>query len=215
MSVTVELRVLELLASRVCHDLISPIGAVGNGLELIEESGGDTGGDALQLSVNCVKRASALLEFFRMAYGTAGGDGSLRWDAARGLASGLLNGSKVALVWPPMPTGLTLPPGATKLLLNLVLLATDTLPRGGEIAVGVDPAGNRLTLAVTASGRDARVTEEMAAALRADTDGVAELTAKTVQGYFAACVARALGSRLEVSAVPSASVRIAAVVAAG
>ncbi|MGH6960481.1 MAG: histidine phosphotransferase family protein, partial [Dongiaceae bacterium] len=160
---------LELLASRVCHDLISPIGAVGNGLELIEEGGGDTAGDALQLSVNCVKRASALLEFFRMAYGAAGSDASLRWDAARGLAAGLLNGSKIALVWPPMPTGLELPPGAAKLLLNLVLLATDTLPRGGEIAIGVDPAGNRLTLSVTASGRDARVTEEMGAALKADS----------------------------------------------
>src|SRR4029453_2273455 len=69
MGVKVDLRVLELLASRVCHDLISPIGAVGNGLELLEDADDEMSADALKLSVNCVRRASALLEFFRMASG--------------------------------------------------------------------------------------------------------------------------------------------------
>ena len=89
MGIKVELRILELLASRICHDLISPIGAVGNGLELLEDAGPDMSGDALKLSANCVRKASALLEFFRMAYGTAGSDAGLRWDAAKQLADGL------------------------------------------------------------------------------------------------------------------------------
>ena len=134
MGVKVDLRVLELLASRVCHDLISPIGAVGNGLELMEDADDEMSDDALKLSVNCVRRASALLEFFRMAYGTAGSDAGLRWENAKQLAEGLVDGPKTTLVWGAAPAGLNVPAMAPKLALNLVLLGTEMLPRGGEIA---------------------------------------------------------------------------------
>ncbi len=204
MGVKVELRVLELLSSRVCHDLISPIGAVGNGLELLEEAGPDMSGDALKLSANCVRKASALLEFFRMAYGTAGSDAGLRWDAAKQLAEGLLEGSKVVLVWTPAPAGVALPPLAPKLALNLVLLATEMLPRGGEVVVALQPADGRAILSAVASGREARIPEEIAAAMVADAESVPPLTARTVHGFFTARLAEASGSRLEALAQPAA-----------
>jgi len=197
MGVKVDLRVLELLASRVCHDLISPIGAVGNGLELLEDADDDMSDDALKLSVNCVRRASALLEFFRMAYGTAGSDAGLRWEAAKQLAEGLLDGPKTTLIWGPAPAGLNVPAAAPKLALNLVLLGTEMLPRGGEIAVALQAAGSRLIVSVVASGRDARLPEEVGAAMAAPADPPPPLTARTVHGFFTARLAEAAGGRLE------------------
>ncbi|HEX6092690.1 MAG TPA: histidine phosphotransferase family protein, partial [Dongiaceae bacterium] len=162
MAVQVDLRVLELMASKICHDLISPVGAIGNGLELLEDDGGgDTAKEALQLSQNCVRRASALLELFRMSYGTAGSDTGLAWDAAKALAGGFLAGTKMTLNWPVLPAGTALPPGANKLLLNLVVLAGDLLPRGGSIAIGVAPGPRGQVLRVTASGQDARISEDL------------------------------------------------------
>jgi histidine phosphotransferase ChpT len=197
MGVRVDLRVLELLASRVCHDLISPIGAVGNGLELLEDADDDMSDDALKLSLNCVRRASALLEFFRMAYGTAGSDAGLRWEAAKQLAEGLLDGPKTTLIWGPAPAGLNVPAAAPKLALNLVLLGTEMLPRGGEIAVALQAAGSRLIVSVVASGRDARLPEEVGAAMAAPADPPPPLTARTVHGFFTARLAEAAGGRLE------------------
>jgi histidine phosphotransferase ChpT len=195
MAVQVELRVLELMASKICHDLISPVGAIGNGLELLEESDDGSSREALQLSQNCVRRASALLELFRMSYGTAGNDMGLRWDAAKALAAGFLQGTKIGLEWPPLPAGLPLPAGAGKLLLNLVVLAVDALPRGGEIAVAAVPGAKALSMRATAKGQDARIGEELAAVLNGAT-GVPGLNAKTVHGYFCQRLAESMGSHV-------------------
>jgi histidine phosphotransferase ChpT len=215
MGAKIDLRVIELLASRVCHDLISPVGAIGNGLELLEDADGDMAKEALKLSANCVRKASALLEYFRMAYGAAGSGDALRWEGAKTLAAGILEGSKISLSWPAVPAGLKPPSGAAKLALNMVLLASEMLPRGGEVAVALEPQGTALLATATASGRDARITEEMAGMLAAGADGVAGLTAKTVHGYFTARLAESLGGRLEVATIqPGAAVRVSAVLAA-
>src|SRR5262249_24543432 len=138
MGVKVELRIMELLASRICPDLISPIGAVGNGLELLEEADDEMSADALKLSVSCVRRASALLESFRSAYGTGGSDSGLRWETAKQVAQGLVDGAKTTVVWGATPAGLNVPTAVPKLALNLVLLGTEMLPRGGEIKVALE-----------------------------------------------------------------------------
>src|SRR6185312_17168919 len=158
---------------------------------------------------NCVRRASALLEFFRMAYGTAGSDAGLRWENAKQLAEGLLDGSKTTLAWGAAPAGLNVPSSAPKLLLNLVLLGTEMLPRGGEIAVALQGAGSRVIVSAVATGRDARLPDEMAAAIAAAADAPPALSARTVHGFFAARLAEAAGGRLEVAAQPSA-VRLSA-----
>jgi histidine phosphotransferase ChpT len=213
MGVKVDLRVLELLASRVCHDLISPIGAVGNGLELLEDADDDMSEDALKLSVNCVRRASAVLEFFRMAYGTAGSDAGLRWENAKQLAEGLVDGPKTTLVWGATPAGLNVPAVAPKLALNLVLLGTEMLPRGGEIAVALQAAGSRVIVSAVASGRDARLPDDVGAAMAAPADPPPALTARTVHGFFTARLAEAAGGRLEAAAQPS-GVRLSALIPA-
>ena len=210
MAVQVDLRVLELMASKICHDLISPVGAIGNGLELLEDDGGgDTAKEALQLSQNCVRRASALLELFRMSYGTAGSDTGLAWDAAKSLASGVLAGTKMTLNWPVLPAGTALPPGANKLLLNLVVLAGDLLPRGGTIAVGVAPGPRGQVLRVTASGQDARISEDLAGVLKGAV-AVAALSAKTVHGYFSQRLAESMSSRIDAAPGAPGSIMLTA-----
>jgi histidine phosphotransferase ChpT len=210
MAVQVELRVLELMASKICHDLISPVGAIGNGLELLEDDGGgDTSKEALALSQNCVRRASALLELFRMSYGTAGSDSGLAWDAAKSLASNFLAGTKMTVTWPPLPVGTPVPPGANKLLLNLVVLAGDTLPRGGQVAVAFAPGPRGHVLRVTASGQDARISDDLTAVLNGAI-AVPALSAKTVHAYFSQRVAESLGSRIQAAVTAPGSVALTA-----
>lgn len=213
MSVQVELRVLELMASKICHDLISPVGAIGNGLELMEDDDGETAKEALQLSQNCVRRASALLELFRMSYGTAGSDTGLGWDAAKALAGGFLAGTKMTLNWPALPPGVTAPPGAAKLLLNLVVLGADLLPRGGQIAVAAAPGGRGIALKAVATGQDARISEDLTSVLKG-TAAVPALNAKTVHGYFTQRLAESMGSRIEIAGTGTGSVTLAAQVPA-
>ena len=152
-----------LLCSRVCHDLISPIGAVTNGIELIEEEGGKIAADALDLAGRSARQASRLLQFYRIAFGLGGSFSGSRLAEVRDLAEGFLSGSRHRLDWPgsaedPLPSGLG------KLILNMVLVAADCLPRGGRIGVAMQGSEGWTAAAVTAEG-DVRVSEELRSAI--------------------------------------------------
>lgn len=130
-------RWVELLNSRLCHDLISPVSAIGNGVELIEETGGDMLDDALALIGDSARRASGRLSIFRIALGAAGGQAGLEpGDVLRALEAAF-DGGKVSLsVGPSVADRLgTMPDGAGKLLACLVLVAEETVPFGGRIDV--------------------------------------------------------------------------------
>jgi histidine phosphotransferase ChpT len=195
MHAKVDLRVLELLSSRLCHDLISPIGAVNNGLELLEDEESGMAEDALELSIKSARKASDLLQAFRMAVGAAGSQASVRLADARNLATGVLEGGKVRLDWSTDQDTTPSPTGMPKLILNLIMLAAECLPRGGTVSVAIASAAGRTEAQVTASGQGARLPPEFLAAFAADAD-IAELNAKTVLGYFAARLAEALGGGL-------------------
>jgi len=214
MDMKVDLNVVELLCSRICHDLISPIGAVGNGLELLEDEVPEAGAEALQLSIKSARRAAALLQCFRMAYGAAGNQPSFAPADARALAAAVLEGGRVRLDWPPGPADGVVPPGAAKLMLNLVLLGLDCLPRGGTIAVGFGPDGaGRPRATVTATGRNAGLGPALSAALTPQAAAGA-LDPKAIHAYFAARLAESLGGRIEAAAAGPDSVALAASVAA-
>lgn len=195
MSIKVDLRVLELLTSRLCHDLISPIGAVSNGLELLEDEESGMADDALQLSIKSARRAADLLQAFRVAIGAAGTQASVRLADARTLAAGVMEGGKVRLDWPSDQDGIPAPLGLAKLVLNLVMLAGECLPRGGSVSVAVSAAGGGAEAQITANGQGARLSPELLAAFGADAV-IADLTPRTVLGYFSARLAEALGGRL-------------------
>jgi histidine phosphotransferase ChpT len=191
MADSTELKVASLLASRLCHDLVGPLGAVGNGLELVAEDGG-MAAEALALAQRSAKRATSRLQFFRYAFGAAGGDPNFGLADARSLANGLLHNGDVTLDWSDSPANMNLPTGAGRLLLNLLLLGSECLPRGGRIRVVLAPD----RVAVEATGPQARLPSELKSVISGPATSAA-LTARTVGAYYAAQLAAGLGGRLD------------------
>jgi histidine phosphotransferase ChpT len=183
-----------LLCSRVCHDVISPVGAIVNGLEVLaDEKDEAMKKTALDLIRKSAGQASARLQFARLAYGAAGSAGAQidLGDAGR-VASGLLQDDRLKLNW-NLPREL-LPKNRVKLLLNLLLIAAATIPRGGTIKVDAVGKGERMGFRLTAEGANAKLPPPVAALL---TGGGAEgLDAHAIQPYFAGLLARAAGLKI-------------------
>ncbi len=99
MAFQIDMRVAELLASRLCHDLVGPIGAVNNGMELLEDEDLGMSEDAIQLSASSARQAANLLQFYRLAYGMAGGRIGGDFGALQELAAGFLASTKTTLDW--------------------------------------------------------------------------------------------------------------------
>ena len=142
-----------LLCSRLCHDLLSPVGALNNGLELMaDEQDPEMRERCLELLNESARASASKLKFFRLAFGAAGGFGDqVDTREARAALEGLFGADKrVELGW--MVADDELPKGAVKLLLNLALIAGDALVRGGRLDVGVERANGRLELVIRAEG---------------------------------------------------------------
>ncbi|MDX1576037.1 MAG: histidine phosphotransferase family protein [Kiloniellales bacterium] len=204
-----DLRLAELLASRLCHDVVGPIGAVNNGMELLTDGELDMADDALKLASHSAQQAADLLQYYRMAYGLAGHrqGGDLR--PMHDLAVRYFGHQKASLDWSAsaMPTGL--PDSAGKLILNMLLLAGEALPRGGTVGVLFAEDGGVHEIAVVAVGADAGLREETQAGL-ADDVPTAELTPRSVQPYFTKQLARAMDGRLDVETPGPGHLRLTA-----
>lgn len=192
MSFKIDLRVAELLASRLCHDLVGPVGAVNNGLELLTDD--DIGGDAESVALvsRSARHAGNILQFYRLAYGLAGQALDSDLSEPKRLTERFLGDGKVKLDWQAVSLPQDAPEGLPKLLLNLIALAVEALPRGGTVVVTVSPGW---AVKVAAVGEGAALRPETAAALAPDilVDG---LTPRQVQAYFTALLAGRLGGRL-------------------
>ncbi len=196
MAFLIDMRVAELLASRLCHDLVGPIGAVNNGMELLEDEDLGMSDDAIQLSASSARQAASILQFYRLAYGMSGGRIGADLGDLRELATGFLASSKTALDWTMarQPAG-EMPEGLGKLLLNLIVLGEECLPRGGTLGVSLAEGLAGLEAAVIASGTGARLREESQFVL-ADDVVIEELTPRNVHGYFTRLLAQRMGSDL-------------------
>ena len=137
-----------LLCSRVCHDLISPAGAIVNGLEVLEESKDEeTRIFALELIKKSANTASARLQFCRIAFGAAGSAGAqVDLGDAENVARGFIEDEKIKLAW-NLPRQL-LPKNRVKLLLNLLLVAAQSIPRGGVLSVDGDGPAEAMTFRI-------------------------------------------------------------------
>ena len=194
MSVMFDLYVTELLCSRLCHDLVSPVGAINNGVELLEESGPGTIAEALALISQSGQRAASRLRCFRLAYGAAGGQATVSLGEVRDVALSYLDGGKVTLEWPNGEPALTeeMPRGTAKLVLNLVMFAEEVLGVGGVVSVSLSAPSRPDSVTITATGRAAKLSEEAAAALDGRTEP-GELTARTVHAFVTGQFARHYG----------------------
>jgi histidine phosphotransferase ChpT len=182
------------LVSRVCHDLVSPLGAVVNGLEVLEdERDAAMRADALKIVASSAAQALARIQFMRIAFGAAGSAGAeLDLGEVGRLVSGLFEGSKITLEW-DVPN-IHWPKDWAKLLMNSALLGADCLPRGGAVKVvaSTDPAAPGFK--IRASGNHARVLEEVEKAVRGEASSQPD--ARGVQPFLTHKLARALNAGL-------------------
>ena len=181
-----------LLCSRVCHDLISPVGAIVNGLEVLaEEKDEETKTFALDLIKKSAGTASAKLQFCRIAFGAAGSAGAqIDLGDAETITRGFFEDDKTKLAW-NMPRAL-LPKNRVKLLLNLLLIAGQTIPRGGRLTVDPIGEGESMGFKISAAGVNAKVPPAVAALLAGDAGGTA-LDAHRIQPFYASLLAQASG----------------------
>ena len=194
------LELAALLCSRVCHDLISPVGAIVNGLEVLDDNPKPEDRDfALDLIRKSAKTASARLQFCRLAFGAAG-SASAQIDLRRCSSDcqGHIDGGACNDAW-----DLAIRSGSSqrrvKLLLNMLVIAQQTIPRGGTLKI--DPVGDGETMSfrVTAAGLNARVPQNIADVLSAPSVSPAA-DAHAVQPYYTRLLAQACG--LKVSLTP-------------
>ncbi|MBI1327763.1 MAG: hypothetical protein GC136_08995 [Alphaproteobacteria bacterium] len=154
--------VIELLSSRICHDLISPIGAIVNGLEFMEDMDGADSEEALELITHSAKLASAKLKLFRIIYGAGGRDGVKPADVHKALEDWLTLENKIRQTWQADAVKLAMiPEGFCKLMAGTLLMATECLPKGGTLnLVQKDDK-----IEISASGENANLRDGVADAL--------------------------------------------------
>jgi histidine phosphotransferase ChpT len=190
-----DLDLAALLCSRVCHDVISPVGAIANGLELMDdpETDAEMKATALDMVRSSAKTATAKLKFCRIAFGAAGSAGALiDLSEAGEVAKAFVGEEKVKLDWQAPRENR--PKQEVKLLLNMLLMALAGIPRGGVVSVTTDGE----TMSVIAKGERAKINEGMAAAL-AGTADLTTLDARLVQPYYARILAEAAGRTLSMT----------------
>ena len=187
-----------LLCSRVCHDLISPVGAIVNGLEVLEEEKDEaTKQFALDLIKRSARTASAKLQFCRIAFGAAGSAGAqIDLGDAETIARGFLEDDKTKLAW-NLPRAFS-PKNRVKLLLNMLVIAGQAIPRGGKI--GVEPIGSGETMGfkVTAAGVNAKVQPTVPPLLAGEVSGDG-IDAHRIQPFYAGLLAKACGVKAAVT----------------
>ena len=191
---TVDMRVLELLTARLCHELSAPIAAINNGIELLAEEDPDPGPtpgtsfvhDVAALIGDSARRAGGRLEFYRFAYGFGGSD-AIAGPAPYQLAVGFFAETRIACDYSENVR--ILPLDWQKLACNLLSVGAEALPRRGRLVLTHDP----LNLEIV--GKAAELSPDARAALTL-TMPVVELTSRTVQAFFTGLLAKALGCRL-------------------
>ncbi|HUW74799.1 MAG TPA: histidine phosphotransferase family protein [Methyloceanibacter sp.] len=190
-----DLDLAALVSSRICHDVINPVSAISNGLEIIgEEQDADMREAAMDLIRKSAFQASAKLQFARLAFGAAGSAGAeIDLRDAEKVARDFVQGTgKHEVVWEGPPV--TLPKNKVKLLLNLVALGVVALPRGGTVSVEITGTPPDVGFTVRAKGTAARLNDQVAALLTGGNGG--EVDAHSIQPYYARRVATAAGLAL-------------------
>jgi histidine phosphotransferase ChpT len=188
-----------LLCSRVCHDLISPVAAIVNGLEVIDEGGDEeTKRFAMDLIRKSSRASSAKLQFCRIAFGAAGSAGAqVDLGDAETVARGFIEDDKVKLNW--NLTRVLLPKNRVKLLLNMLVVAGGTIPRGGSLTVDPVGSGETMGFKITAAGLNARVPQAVPDLLEGKAEG-GTVDAHAIQPFYTGLLARACGVGVSVTA---------------
>lgn len=184
MTTNSQLDLAALLCSRLCHDLLSPVGAINNGLELLaDEKDPEMRQRCLELLEQSAKASADKLKFFRLAFGAAGGFGEMvPSEEPQQLIQALVAANdRLTLNWSVAERKLAKP--AVKILLNLAAIGIDALVRGGELTVGAETRGGQTEIVVAATGKKVVFDENIGNALRGTHD-IAGLSGRTAPAHM-------------------------------
>lgn len=198
--------IAEILCTRLCHDITGPIGAVNNGAEFLEEENFNMNEDALKLITDSAREAVSRLQFFRQSYGVIKDSGDVPLGEKKELVDAFLRQTRVKLDWPDTHTdasGVGISQGMAKLLLNMVVLVTGSLIKGGTLSVRIEKSGvDGKQVRVRGEGESIKSDEQIVAALR-NLLPMDQLSPKNVQAVFSQRMAEHLGITLSLDYSPS------------
>ena len=203
-----------LLCSKLCHDLLSPVGAINNGLELLEdETDPEMRDRCFDLLADSARASADKLKYFRLAFGAAGGFGDEVDPAeAKQLVESLVgDNGKITLGWAVQNEAL--PKKAIKILLNLALIAREALVRGGRLDVGAEKGDLGIEVVVRAEGPKIALDEGIRSALEGNLPD-SELSARTAAAYMSRKLATANRGDLRISPVSGTELLLGAIVTA-
>ena len=190
-----------LLCSRVCHDVISPVGAIVNGLEVLEEEkDAEMRAIATDLIKKSARTASNKLQFCRLAFGSAGSAGAfIDTGDAEQVARNLLSDDRTKLEW-NAPRAL-MPKNKVKLILNMCLIGAAAIPRGGVLRIDVIGEGDDASLSVSASGPNMRLASGIPLLLQGEPEN-GSVDAHGIQAFYTGLIARAAGLDVRAESTP-------------
>jgi histidine phosphotransferase ChpT len=192
-----EMDLAALISSKICHDVISPVGAINNGLEVLEdESDDDMRKIAMELVKKSARQASAKLQFCRLAFGAAGSVGAeIDTGDAEAVARGFVEGDKISLDW-QAPRQL-LPKNRVKLLLNLMTIAANAIPRGGRITFVLTTNAAGPVFTIESQGLNAKLQQQTVDMMLGQSE--TPVDSHTIQPYYTGLVAKSAGMKLDVT----------------
>jgi len=188
-----------LLCSRLCHDLLSPVGALNNGIELLaDEDDPEMRERCLELLAESARASANKLKFFRLAFGAGGGFGDeIDTREAKTALEGLYGPEKrIELGW--MVAGDRLPKGAVKLLLNLAMIAGDALVRGGRLDIGAERGEDAIEMVIRAEGPRVLVDPTLRETIVKGASGEA-VEARAAGAWLAHALAAEAGGSIQLS----------------
>jgi len=192
-----DLELAALISSKICHDVIGPVGAIYNGLEILDEDDDvEAKTYALDVIRNVTQQASARLQFARFAFGASGSAGAqIELGTAEQISRGLVGQGKHKLVWRGIPGHMA--KDKVKLLLNLIACAITSLPRGGEIEVTIAHNLERPNFRLRCRGSAARPPQYLADYVAGGQSP--QLDALSIQAYYTWRLAASTRMRLDIT----------------
>ena len=191
-----DMELAALISSKICHDVIGPVGAIYNGLEILDEDNdAEAKSYAMDVIRNVTEQASARLQFARFAFGAAGSAGALiDLSTAEQISRGFIGNTKHKLAW----TGISgyMGKDKVKLLLNLVASSVSALPRGGDIAVSMAGTLENPSFLIRCRGTNAKPPQHLTDFITGAS--TAPIDAMTIQAYYTWRLAQTSGMRIEI-----------------
>ncbi len=187
-----DLDIAALMCSKICHDLISPVGALANGIEVLaEDDDADMREHAIALIDASARQASAKLQFARLAFGAAGSASDMiELGQAESVARGFFEAGKIKLDWQAPP--IALPKPMVRLLLNMLVLAADCIPRGGSLTIESETRAGKTDMVITAAGPKAALPEHARFLDQDETPDPDSLDARAIQPFVTSLLAKRL-----------------------